>query len=116
MDRYFEVIALFMLIITTIFAYAQTTNLDIKADTMLQFDDILLIITIPIVFVDLIFSLMPAFNNHAVLQLLIAILRVFDVIIQTAFIIDGQRRYINRKWLQNKKPGRQLIIFLAIGI
>lgn len=115
-DRYYEAGALFMLIVTTIIAYSQTTNLDIKPETILQMDDILLLITIPVFFVELIFSLVPAYKNGAILQICIALLRVIDVLIQTTFIIDGQRRYVKKKWLQNKNPGRQIVIFLAIGI
>lgn len=115
-DRYYEAGALFMLIVTTIIAYSQTTNLDMKPETILQMDDILLLITIPVFFVELIFSLVPAYKNGAILQICIALLRVIDVLIQTTFIIDGQRRYVKKKWLQNKNPGRQIVIFLAIGI
>lgn len=115
-ERHFEAITLIILIVTTIIAYSKTTILDIKADTTFQLDDILLLITIPIFFIEFIFSLVPAFKNRAVLQICNAILRIFDVIIQTTFIIDGQRRHVNRKWLHDKKPGREIIIFLAIGI
>lgn len=111
-DRLFEALALFVLIVITIIAYTQTAYLDIKADTILRLDDILLLITIPVVFVELIFSLAPALENGTILQVGIAMLRAFDVTIQTSFIIDGQRR----KRLQNAMPGRQFVIFLAIGI
>lgn len=115
-DRHYEASALLILIVATIIAYAQTTILDVKADTILQLDDILLLITIPVHFVEFIFSLVPAYQNASILHVGIAFLRIIDVLIQTTFIIDGQRRYVNRKWLQNKRPGRQIIIFLAIGI
>lgn len=115
LDRSFETSALFVLIVTTIIAYRQITNLDMKANTVLEMDDILLILTIPAFFVDFIFSLVPAYKNRAILQMCIAFLRVFDVLIQTTFIIDGQRRYVKKKCPHDKKPGRQIIIFLAIG-
>lgn len=115
-DRHYQASALFILIVTTLIAYAQTKNLDIKAQTILQLDDILLLITVPVHFVEFIFSLVPAYKNRAILQMCIAFLRIIDVLIQTMFIIDGQRRYVKRKWLHNKRPGRQIIIFLAIGM
>lgn len=115
MDMRFEAIALLVLITTTIFAYVQIMGLDMKADTILQFDDILLLITIPFVFVAMILDIMAAFKNQNILQVCIAVLRVCDVIIQTVFIIDGRRRCMKRKSLQNKKSGRELIIFLVIG-
>lgn len=115
-DRHYEASAMFILIVATIIAYAQIINLDIKPDTILQLDDILLLITIPVHFVEFIFSLVPAYQNRSTLQICIAFLRIINVLIQTIFIIDGQRRYVKRKWLHNKRPGRQIIIFLAIGI
>lgn len=115
-ERYYEAGALFTLIVATIIAYSQTTKLDIKAGTILQMDDILLLISIPAFFVEFIFSLVPAYKNGATLQVCIAFQRVIDVLIQTTFIIDGQRRYMKREWLHNKHPGRQIVIFLAIGI
>lgn len=115
-DRHYQASALFILIVLTVIAYAQTTSLDIRPDTTLQLDDILLLITIPVHFVEFIFSLVPAYKNRSILQICIAFLRIIDVVIQTTFIIDGQRRCMKRKWLHNKRPGRQIIIFLAIGI
>lgn len=114
-NRSFEACTLFILIITTIIAYAQIINLDIRVETTLQLDDILLLIAVPAFFMDCIFSVVPAYKNRDILQICIAVLRILDVLIQTAFIIDGQRRYIKRKWLHDKKPGRQIVIFLAIG-
>lgn len=115
-DRHYQASALFILITATIIAYAQISSLDIRADTTLELDDILLLITIPVHFVEFIFSLVPAYKNRSTLQMAIAFLRIIDVLIQTTFIIDGQRRCMKRKWLHNKRPGRQIIIFLAIGI
>lgn len=115
-DKYFEAGALFTLIITTTIAYTQTTNLNINTETILRLDDILLLITIPAYFVEFIFSVVPAYKNGAILQVYIAFLRIIEVIVQTIFIIDGQRRYMKRKCMQNKHPGRQIVIFLAIGI
>lgn len=115
-DQHYQASALFILIVSTIVAYAQITSLDIRADTTLELDDILLLITIPVHFVEFIFSLVPAYKNKSALQVSIAFLRIIDVLIQTTFIIDGQRRCMKRKWLHNKRPGRQIVIFLAIGI
>lgn len=106
---------LFILIVTNLFAYAQTVKLDLRFDPILKMDDILLLIAVPAFFMDSIFSLMPAFLDGAILPICIPIFRLVQVLIQTPFIVDGRRRCSNSEFLQKKKIGRGFVIFLAIA-
>lgn len=106
---------LFVLALSSAIAYTQTTKLDIDAKTPLQLEDLLLLITLPAFLIESMFSLIPAYINSHVFQICIACLRVINVLIQTPLIIDGRRRCSKRKSLHNKKPGRDVVIFLAIA-
>ncbi|XP_031634148.1 proton channel OtopLc-like [Contarinia nasturtii] len=114
-NNIFECTVLLILIIATIYAYTQTVKLDIKFDPKIKMDDILLVIAIPAFFMECIFSLLPAFHSGAILTICISIFRVIQVLIQTPFIIDGKRRCSNSIFLQNKKTGRGIVIFLAMA-
>lgn len=116
-NNIFECSTLFCLIICSIIAYIQIIELDINpilAKT-LDMEDILLLIAIPAFLIESIFSFVPAFKNRALLQMTIALLRVFEVLIQTPFIIDGRRRCSESELKREKKPGRGLVIFLTIA-
>lgn len=95
----------------------KTVELDINPNSAkaLQMEDILLLIAMPAFFIDSIFSLAPALKNGSVLQICIALYRVIEVLIQTPFIIDGRRRCSNCTFKKEKKPGRELVIFLTIA-
>lgn len=45
----------------------------------------------------------------------IIIFKVFQVLLQTCFILDGLRRSSNTKELRKKKPGREMVTFLVIS-
>lgn len=110
----FECVAIFLLIIATVCAYARTTRLDFNPNPVSKMDDLLLLIPIPAFFMECIFTLVARLEKGAILPICISIFRVIQVLIQTPFIIDGRRRCTEDAAL-HKKKGRGLIIFLAIA-
>lgn len=103
------------MLIATLFAYIQTTQLDINHHSISKLDDILLFIAIPAFFLDTTFSMVPAIVNGSILKICIITAQLVQVLIQTPFIIDALRRCSNTSQLQAKKPGRELVIFLTIA-
>lgn len=103
------------MIIAALFAYIQTTELDINHHPISKLDDILLFIAIPAFFLDTTFSMVPAIANESILKICIIMAQLVQVLIQTPFIIDALRRCSNAPYLRTKKPGRELVIFLTIA-
>lgn len=114
-NGFFELIVLLIMIIATLFAYIQTTQLDINHHPISKLDDILLFIAIPAFFLDTTFSMVPAVVNESILKICIITAQLVQVLIQTPFIIDALRRCSNAPNLRQKKPGRELVIFLTIA-
>lgn len=111
----FELCVIVVMTGATVLAYLQTTKLDINHQPMSKLDDILLFIAIPAFIMDTTFTLVPAIANKSTLNIYISIFQIVQVLIQTPFIIDGLRRCSNAVALRNKKPGRELVIFLTIS-
>lgn len=111
----FELIVLVIMVVAVVAAYIQTSQLDVNHHPMSKLDDVLLFIAIPAFFLDTIFSMAAAVYNNSVLNICIIIAQLVQVLIQTPFIIDGLRRCSNALYLRNKKPGRELVMFLTIA-
>lgn len=103
------------MIIATLFAYIQTTRLDINHHPISKLDDILLFIAIPAFFLDTTFSMVPAIVNDSILKICIIVAQLVQVLIQTPFIIDALRRCSNDSYLRTKKPGTENATFF-IGL
>lgn len=101
--------------ITAALAYLQTIQLDINPNPIKKLDDILMFIAVPAFCMESVFSLVPAIHHRQPLHIAIAAGRVIQVFLQTSFIIDGLRRCSNDPKLRDKKPGRELVIFLTIA-
>lgn len=114
MNSIFYCVLLGIMIIATVFAYFQTSKLDVNHHSMSMLDDVLLFIAIPAFFLETIFSMVPAIENGSTLNIFIIFFQLIQVIIQTPFIIDGLRRCTNDPHLRKTKPGRELVTFLII--
>lgn len=110
----FYCVLLGIMIIATVFAYFQTSKLDVNHHPMSKLDDVLLFIAIPAFFLETIFSMVPAIENGSTLNIFIIFFQLIQVVIQTPFIIDGLRRCTNDPHLRRTKPGRELVTFLII--
>lgn len=115
-NKVFQLIVSIIMIFATVFAYYQTSGLDVDhRHSRPGSDDILLFVSLPAFFMESIFCLVPAVISFSVLNISIAACELIQVLIQTPLIIDGKRRCSNSKELQKRKPGRELIIFLTIA-
>ncbi|CAH1964752.1 unnamed protein product [Acanthoscelides obtectus] len=110
-----SVIILTLMMATCIFGYRQITKLDVNTAYNHLLDDVLLFICIPAYFLNGIFSIIPAIIYSNIIGCFNIVLEVFQVLIQTLFILDGVRRSSNTKQLRKKKPGRELVTFLIIS-
>ncbi|VEN63546.1 unnamed protein product [Callosobruchus maculatus] len=108
-------IILILMTVACIFGYRQITKLDVNSAYDHLLDDVLLFICIPAYFLNGIFSIIPAIIHSNIIGSFTIILEVFQVLIQTLFILDGVRRSSNTKQLRKKKPGRELVTFLIIS-
>lgn len=103
------------MLLSSIIAYYQISNLDSNNYQSIKSDDVLLFISMPAFFMDAIFRMVPAIINKSTLNICNAAFELIQVLIQTPLIIDGMRRCSNSKELLKRKPGRELIIFLTIA-
>lgn len=115
MDNSFEVAVLCIMIITTQLAYYQITKLDVNTHPMSFLDDVLLLIAIPAFFLETTFSMYAYVYSGNGFAMAISMCQLFQIMIQTPFIIDGMRRCSNSKKLANEKPGRELVTFLIVA-
>lgn len=110
-----SLIILSVMTLACFFAYNQIMKLDINSAHHNLLDDILLFICIPAYFLNGIFSIIPAIIFANVIGSINICLEVFQVLLQTCFILDGLRRSSNTKELRKKKPGREMVTFLVIS-
>uniref|UniRef100_V5I8B2 Otopetrin-2 n=1 Tax=Anoplophora glabripennis TaxID=217634 RepID=V5I8B2_ANOGL len=110
-----SLIILSFMTLACIFAFVQITKLDINSAHHNLLDDILLFICIPAYFLNGIFSMIPAIIFANVIGSINIVLEVFQVLLQTCFIMDGLRRSSNTKELRRIKPGREMVTFLVIS-
>ncbi|KAJ8984452.1 hypothetical protein NQ317_012516 [Molorchus minor] len=109
-----SLIILALMLIACIFGYIQIIKLDLNTAHHNLLDDVLLFICLPAYFLNGIFSIIPAVIYKNVLGSINICLEVFQVLIQTCFLLDGVRRSSNTKELRKKKPGREMVTFLVI--
>ncbi|XP_070501708.1 proton channel OtopLc-like isoform X2 [Chironomus tepperi] len=114
-DRSFELLVLFIMIVTVVCAYVQTSKLDINPHPISKLDDVLLFIAIPAFFSETIFSMVPAIVYGSYLNVAIIMAQLIQILLQTSWIIDALRRCTNSEELKREKPGRELVTFLTIA-
>ena len=115
-------VVIIILSIVIMFAYKQIQKLDIVHREHLDnsstaMDDLLVLVPIPFYLLHYILSIAavaekPSINNYFLI--VIYLLNIFQVVIQSPFIVDGIRRCSNSKQLRFKKPGRELVTFALI--
>lgn len=76
MDSIFELVVLVIMIVAVVFAYFQTSKLDINHHPISKLDDFLLFIAIPAFFSETIFSMVPAVINGSILNIFIILAQV----------------------------------------
>ncbi|XP_066140954.1 proton channel OtopLc-like [Euwallacea fornicatus] len=103
-----------LMIMAVVFAYFQMIKLDINEVAHNSLDNFLCLMCLPAFFVQGIFSIIAGIIYRNGLAVSSIVLEVIQVVIQTAFIIDGMARSSNTKTLRKKKPGREFVIFLVI--
>ncbi|CAG9858622.1 unnamed protein product [Phyllotreta striolata] len=113
--KWANLLILVAMLIACIFGYRQITKLDINSLHHNILDDILLFICIPAFFLNGIFSIIPATIHSDAISIARIILEILQVLVQTAFLLDGLRRSSNTKQLRKLKPGRELVTFLIIS-
>ncbi|XP_066253962.1 proton channel OtopLc-like isoform X2 [Euwallacea similis] len=103
-----------LMIMAVAFAYFQMIKLDVNEVAHNSLDNFLCLMCLPAIFVHGIFSIIAGIIYRNGLAVSTVVLEVIQVVIQTAFIIDGMARSSNTKTLRKKKPGREFVIFLVI--
>ncbi|KAJ8952073.1 hypothetical protein NQ318_010983 [Aromia moschata] len=109
-----SLVILVSMTIACLFGYHRITKLDVNKGHHSLLDDVLLFICIPAYFLNAIFSIIPAYIYGNVLGCITIIMEILQVLLQTSFIVDGERRSSNTKELRKKKPGREMVTFLVI--
>uniref|UniRef100_A0A336MFV6 CSON015478 protein n=1 Tax=Culicoides sonorensis TaxID=179676 RepID=A0A336MFV6_CULSO len=108
----YEIVVLTIMLITTLFAYTQTSKLDIVHHKVSYLDDVLLFIAVPAFMSYTIFTLIPAIKNKSFLVMIAVLIELTQILVQTPWLIDGLRRCANSVENLRNKPGRALVTFL----
>ena len=111
--------------IASITLYVKIVCLDVNPNPISQLDDMLLIICLPSFFLFstlqfiVVFSSIKEVQEKEILVAALAISKVcfylIQVLIQTPLIIDGLRRCSNSLAFQEKKVGRNTLMFLIVA-
>ncbi|GBP35858.1 Proton channel OtopLc [Eumeta japonica] len=104
-----------LMLLTVVVAYNQTRKLDINQHPISLLDDILLFVCLPAFFMETVFTMVATVSIVNVIKFLDVTIMSLQVIIQTAFLVDGLRRCSNSRKLRRTKPGRELLMFLLIA-
>lgn len=101
--------------VVTVFAFRQTSRLDLNPAAMKHtLDDFLLFVALPCFFIFSFFSIIAGIAASNYLSIVVNTSSMLQVILQTTFVFDGLRRCSNNQELQRKKPGREMITFLIV--
>ena len=114
-----------IMIIASIALYTKIVILDVNPHPISQLDDMLLIICLPSFFMFGILQFIVALNNREtedghtditrVLTIVKVIFYLIQVMIQTPLIVDGLRRCSNSMKFQERKAGRNTLMFLIVA-
>ncbi|OWA53128.1 hypothetical protein BV898_17561 [Hypsibius exemplaris] len=101
--------------VVTVFAFRKTSTLNLNHGAMKHtLDDFLLFVALPCFFIFSFFSIIAGIAASNPLSIIVNTASMVQVILQTTFIFDGLRRCSNNRELQRRKPGREMITFLAV--
>lgn len=104
----------FIMLFGVIFAFFQTTKLDVNEHPVSLLDDILLFICLPAFLMEAVFTMVATLNILNVIRFIDVTIMTIQIIIQTTLLVDGLRRCSNTRKLRRTKPGRELLMFLLI--